>query len=74
MCPHGKISMMSAATAETYDLFDTPCHLVRLALKRAYDIFLEEVGSAGLGQYFCGSPDWRGFIPGHATDHAVNLC
>lgn len=48
MCPHGKIPMMSAATAETYDLFDTPCHLVRLALKRAYDIFLEEVGSAGL--------------------------
>ena len=39
---------MTEATAETYDLFDTPCHLVRIALKRAYDIFLEEVGGAGL--------------------------
>lgn len=48
MCPDGKIPTTAEATAETYDLFDTPCHLVRIALKRAYDIFLEEVGGAGL--------------------------
>lgn len=48
MSPDGKIPMMAVATAETYDLFETPCHLVRMALKRAYDIFLEEVGGAGL--------------------------
>lgn len=48
MCPYGKISTMAAATAETYDLSEKSCHLIRLALKRAYDIFLEEVGSGGL--------------------------
>ncbi len=48
MSPDGKTPMMAAMTADTYDLFETPCHLVRIALKRAYDIFLEEVGGAGL--------------------------
>jgi len=48
MSTDGKTPMMVAATAETYDLFETPCHLVRIALKRAYDIFLEEVGGSGL--------------------------
>ena len=43
-----KIVTLPAATAETYDMFETPCHLIRLALKSAYDIFLEEVGGAGL--------------------------
>lgn len=48
MSPDGKIPKMTAATAETYDLLETPCHLIRISLKRAYDIFLEEVGGAGL--------------------------
>lgn len=48
MCPYVKNATMGAATTETYELLGTPCHLIRLALKRAYDIFLEEVGSGGL--------------------------
>ena len=31
-----------------FDLMETPCHLIRRALKRAYDIFVEELGNAGL--------------------------
>lgn len=48
MFPNGKTPIKATVTAETYDQFETSCHLVRLALKRAYDIFLEEVGGAGL--------------------------
>ena len=31
-----------------FELMETPCHLIRRALKRAYDIFVEELGDAGL--------------------------
>ncbi|MHA1538081.1 MAG: MarR family winged helix-turn-helix transcriptional regulator [Alphaproteobacteria bacterium] len=43
-----KITTIAAPNAETYDLLQTPCHLIRIALKRVYDIFLEEVGGSGL--------------------------
>lgn len=48
MCPHEETPMVVGTSADIYDLLDTPCHLIRLALKRAYDIFLEEVGGTGL--------------------------
>ena len=38
----------SAIDIDAFDLDETPCHLVRLALKRAYDIFVDEVAHLGL--------------------------
>jgi hypothetical protein len=46
----GTTRLEAAETHEldAYDLIDSPCNLLKRALKRASDLFVEEVGEAGL--------------------------